>query len=68
MTEQTDRLLRLAQVIEITGLSKPYIYRLVREGRFPRQYKPGGHASRWSEGEVLAWRASQRTQDAPGPA
>lgn len=63
MTDEAkpDRLLKLSQVMDITGLSKPYIYRLVRAGRFPQQYKPGGYASRWSEGEVLAWRESQRS-------
>ena len=55
-----DRLLRLAQVIEVVGLSKAMIYRLAREGRFPKPYKPGGVASRWSEREVREWRAALR--------
>ena len=50
-----DRLLRLAQVKELTGLGKSMIYRMVAEGRFPKQFKPGGSASRWSEAEVQAW-------------
>lgn len=56
----SDRLLRLKEVKELTGLGKTMIYRLMREGRFPQQYKPGGYASRWSEGEIIAWRESQR--------
>jgi len=55
-----DRLIRMAEVKEITGLSKAMIYRLIRQHRFPAQYKPGGYASRWSEAEVIAWRESQR--------
>jgi prophage regulatory protein len=51
-----DRLLRLAQVKEITGLSKGMVYRLVSEGKFPEPCKPGGIASRWVESEVRAWR------------
>ncbi|EPR14223.1 hypothetical protein M527_29380 [Sphingobium indicum IP26] len=56
----TNRLITLAEVKEITGLGKTMIYRLIRQGNFPQQYKPGGFASRWSECEILAWRDSQR--------
>lgn len=58
MTRETDRLLRLSQVMEIAGLGKTMIYRLIRQGTFPRPHKPGGFASRWSEAEVRAWRAA----------
>ena len=54
----SDRLLKLAQVIEITGLSKAMVYRLVGQGKFPEPCKPGGIASRWVESEVRAWRAA----------
>lgn len=59
-----DRLLRLEQVTDIVGLKKAMIYRLVRRGDFPKPYKPGGWSSRWSESEVLAWRADQRKEPA----
>ena len=55
-----DRLLKLEEVKGIVGLGKTMIYRLERAGRFPRRFKPGGCASRWSEQEVLAWRDEQR--------
>jgi prophage regulatory protein len=50
-----DRLLKLAQVIEITGLSKAMVYRLVGQAKFPKPCKPGGSASRWAESEVRTW-------------
>ena len=53
--EAPDRLLRLAVVIPMVGLSKAMIYRKIRAGSFPQPYKPGGVASRWSEREVVAW-------------
>lgn len=56
----TDRLLRLDQVKDITGIGKTMIYRLIREDRFPKPFKVGGSASRWSESEVLEWRDAQR--------
>ena len=54
----TDRFLRLEQVIEIAGLSKAMIYRLIREGKFPTPLKPGGTATRWRESEVREWHAA----------
>jgi len=51
-----DRLLKLTQVLQITGLSKAMVYRLVGQGKFPEPCKPGGIASRWVESEVRAWR------------
>jgi prophage regulatory protein len=53
-----DRLLRLVQVLEITGLSKAMVYRLVSQGQFPEPCKPGGNASRWVESEVRIWRTN----------
>ncbi|WP_081628161.1 helix-turn-helix transcriptional regulator [Sphingobium indicum] len=55
-----DRLIRLKEVCEITGLSKTMIYKLLKQGNFPVQYKPGGFSSRWDEAEVRAWRQAQR--------
>ncbi|WP_084390919.1 helix-turn-helix transcriptional regulator [Novosphingobium capsulatum] len=55
-----DRLIRIDEVIEITGMGKTSIYRLMRQGQFPQQFKPGGYASRWSESEIRTWRESQR--------
>lgn len=53
-----DRLLPLKSVIEFAGLGKTMIYRLMRQGAFPAAYKPGGHASRWSERELIEWQAA----------
>jgi prophage regulatory protein len=50
-----DRLVRLKEVMRIVGLGKTMIYRKIKEGSFPRPYKPSPFASRWSEREVLRW-------------
>lgn len=60
--KRPDRLLRLRQVIDIAGIGKTMIYRLMRQQKFPQPYKPGGYASRWSESEVQAWRDMQRKE------
>jgi prophage regulatory protein len=51
----TPRLLRLPQVIEITGLGRDTIYRYIRDGRFPRQRRISERASAWREDEVREW-------------
>jgi prophage regulatory protein len=55
------RLLRLPQVIEITGLGRDTIYRYVRDGRFPQQRRIGERASGWREDEIRAWVDSRPT-------
>lgn len=50
-----DRLLRLADVIEIVALGRTQIYEMIKAGAFPAPYKPTEKASRWSENEVQAW-------------
>lgn len=55
-----DRLIALSEVSLMTGLGRSMLYRLKKQGRFPQPYKPGGHASRWSETEVREWVATQR--------
>lgn len=64
-TDTTDRqpdddLISLEEVKRLAGIGKTMIYRLERAERFPKRYKPGGYASRWSRREVMAWREDQR--------
>lgn len=54
-TTAPQRLLRLRQVIELTGLGRDSVYRLIREGRFPRQRRLSERASAWRSDEVAAW-------------
>lgn len=51
----TPRLLRLRQVIAITGLGRDTIYRYIRAGRFPRQRRISERASAWREDEIKEW-------------
>ena len=53
------RMLRLAQVIDLTGLGKTKIYELQGEGRFPMRVKITAHAVGWVEDEVQAWLAQR---------
>ena len=53
-----DRILRIAQVLALTGLSRATLYRLVDSGDFPQPVRLGGPNSRavgWRLSEVQEW-------------
>ena len=54
-----DRLLRLAEVERLVGLSRATIYRLMRAGAFPEPRRVGPRAVRWSQLEIEEWAASR---------
>ena len=47
--------IRLPQVIEITGLAKSSIYRLIEEGDFPKQIPLGTRSVGWVKSHVEDW-------------
>ena len=53
------RILRLGQVIEVTGLGKTKIYELQAAGQFPMRVQITAHTVGWVEHEVQAWLASR---------
>ena len=48
-------ILRLAQVVERTGLSRSTLYQLLGNGEFPPQIKLGIHSVGWLEAEIDEW-------------
>jgi predicted DNA-binding transcriptional regulator AlpA len=50
-----DKIIRLPEVLEKVGLKKSAVYKLIKEGDFPKQVKLGKHASGWIESDVQAW-------------
>jgi prophage regulatory protein len=57
------RVARIPDVIAKTGLSRPTIYRLEAQGRFPKHIKLGERACGWFVDEIDDWletRAAQR--------
>lgn len=60
MTEGPDRFLRLAAVLDRTGLSRTTLYRMVRAGTFPEQIRIGLRCSAWRESSVLEWQRNPR--------
>jgi prophage regulatory protein len=51
----TISLLRLPEVIKITGLSRSTIYSRMFQGDFPRPVPLGGRSIGWLESELEAW-------------
>ena len=51
------RILRLRQVMAVTGLHKTTIYGLQSDGDFPMRVKITSHLVGWVEEEVQAWLA-----------
>ena len=52
------RLLRVEEVMELTGLSSSTIRRYEACGRFPRSRQVGPNAVRWLDEELIDWMKS----------
>lgn len=50
-----DRLIRLPEVLHLTGLGKTSVYDLMQKGKFPQRIKFNARAAMWKESEVLCW-------------
>lgn len=63
MTESTpsrpQRLLRLPQVRDLTGLGTTKIYELEAAGQFPKRVKLTPRSVAWPESEVAQWTAAR---------
>lgn len=55
MADGTDRILRLASVLERTGLSRSTLYRKIGDGTFPRQVAISTRCAGWRESAVRRW-------------
>ena len=67
MESDLDRMMRLPEVLEVTGLSHATIWRWVKSGDFPAPVKLGGIRTRsigWRFREVQRWFDSRERFDA----
>ncbi|PWG68046.1 hypothetical protein DF186_25900, partial [Enterococcus hirae] len=49
------RLLTMKEVLELIPYSQPHIYRLIKEGKFPKQIRLGPNKVAWFEADILKW-------------
>ena len=55
------QVIKLKTVIQLTSLSSATIYRLVKNGKFPKQLKLAGRSSGWLLEEINDWLESKST-------
>lgn len=55
MLQQNNRILRLREVLDRTGLSRSTIYDLMKKGKFPRQIALTPGCVGWSEDDIQEW-------------
>lgn len=61
-TKTTQRLMRMNEVIRITGLSRSSIYDRMNAGLFPKSVSLGCRSVAWVESEVMDWVENQIAQ------
>lgn len=54
-TAAAERLCRVAEVMNRTGLSRATIYRKMARGEFPQARQLGMNSVAWPESELLRW-------------
>ena len=55
MAENEMRLLRIRDVMQKVGLSRPSVYKRMAIGNFPKPIYPAPRAPRWRSDEVDEW-------------
>jgi len=55
MNEENRNFLRIGEVSKRTTISKPHIYTLIRQGKFPKPIKLSANTSVWLESEINTW-------------
>jgi predicted DNA-binding transcriptional regulator AlpA len=58
--------LRLRDVMRVTSLSRPTLYRRIAAQRFPRPVHLGGRACGWASSDLAAWIRDPEGYRAPG--
>lgn len=53
------RLLRIQEVISVTGLSRMTIYRFEKEGTFPKRRRLGKNSVAWLDEDISDWVAGR---------
>lgn len=53
-----DKIMRLHEVCEVTGLCRSTVYRRIGEGTFPKSTSLGGRSVGWRQSHIDAWLAN----------
>lgn len=63
-----ERIIRRAEVLRLTGLTKSSLYRLIEAGEFIRPVRLGPNSVGWRLAAVLEWIRALPEVDAPSKA
>ncbi|KPJ97354.1 MAG: hypothetical protein AMJ60_11600 [Desulfobacterales bacterium SG8_35] len=55
MEKTKERVIRKPELLAIIGLSDPTIWRMEKDGKFPKRLRLGGNSCGWLESEVDGW-------------
>ena len=58
-TRAHPRFLRISEVLDRVGVSRPTIYRRMSKGSFPKQIAIGANSVAWLESDVTQWMVDQ---------
>ena len=56
-------LLRISEVVQLLGISKPTVYRLMNEGKFPRPIRLSKARVAWLHADLEKWLESRPTSE-----
>ncbi|MFM9890729.1 MAG: helix-turn-helix transcriptional regulator [Rickettsiales bacterium] len=60
-----NKVLRLPEVVKRTGLSKSSVYKLIKEGKFPKQMEISQRCRGWDEDEIQDWILARLSKKKP---
>lgn len=60
MNISDDKYIQIGKVVEQCGLSPTTIWREIRAGRFPRNYRTSPGRVGWLQSEIDAWKIARR--------
>ena len=62
MEKTSERVIRKPELLAMIGLSDPTIWRMEKDGKFPKRIRLGGNSCGWLLSEVMAF-LDQRAAD-----
>ena len=57
-----ERIIRKPELLAMVGLSDPTIWRMERNGKFPKRIRLGGNSCGWVASEIFGWIAERAAE------
>lgn len=54
-----ERILRKPELLNMVGLSDPTVWRMEKDGKFPKRLRLGGNSCGWLISEINTWLAER---------